>query len=403
MLVAEIFTVLAARFPESFDSGILVVGAIIDGLCGSFMLGMALAYGYSSDCTETQHRVMAFGVFQGCLFLGVAVGPALGGFLIEATGSVLPVFYAALGCHGGFILWVLLVLPESLSPRRQGDARKAKEKKDKDQPKSRRQWLNPRELIRPLKVLCPPGDKRLSRGLILLALTDIMIFFVEIGGTTVILLYAERTFGWRNLESSLYLSTINSVRAVVLFAVLPGVVWWFRSSKAPANPDSPYPDTPPSPDTPSHTDLPPSIPDDVPSGCDPLDLSIIRAAVLIEAAGYLFYALSSSGSFFTLAGIITSIGGMASPTIQSALTKSVPREKTGELLGAMALLQNLARILGPAVFGVVYAVTVGRASVVVFWCLAGGFGLAVGGSWGVSAGEAEGIERREEQEEGVRE
>ncbi|CCX09301.1 Similar to Uncharacterized membrane protein YJL163C; acc. no. P46996 [Pyronema omphalodes CBS 100304] len=344
------------------------------------MLGMALAYSYSSDCTAPTERAMAFAAFQGCLFLGVAVGPAMGGLLIEATGSVLPVFYAALACHAAFIIWVLLILPESLSERRQLAARRLAVTKKKQRSNRQWVWLNPREILRPLKVLCPPGDKKRSRNLILLAMTDIMIFFVEMGGTTVILLYAE--------QSGLYLSTINSVRAVVLFAVMPGVVWYFRrpKSRASLQPDSPYPDyTLPELDTPTHLESP-SL-DTESGGYDSLDLTIIRIAVMIEALGYTLYALSPSSSFFTMAGVITSIGGMASPTIQSTLTKSVQREKTGELLGTMALLQSLARIMGPAVFGGVYAVTVGtNIPGAVFWGLAGGLGVAVGAGWGVRSG-----------------
>jgi len=99
LLGNEITTILAAKFPQYFDVNIMLVGAAIDGLCGSFLLGMALANAYVADCTSPRHRAMAFGVFQGCLSLGVAVGPALGGLLIEWTGDILNVFYAALVSH----------------------------------------------------------------------------------------------------------------------------------------------------------------------------------------------------------------------------------------------------------------------------------------------------------------
>lgn len=96
LLASEITTILAAKFPETFSVNILLLGSAVDGICGSFLLGMALSYSYGADCTSPAKRATAFGYFQGCLFLGIAVGPAMGGWLIEATGDVLSIFYAAL-------------------------------------------------------------------------------------------------------------------------------------------------------------------------------------------------------------------------------------------------------------------------------------------------------------------
>ena len=41
-------------------------------------------------------RATAFGALQGCLFLGVAVGPGVGGVLASWTGRIVDVFYATL-------------------------------------------------------------------------------------------------------------------------------------------------------------------------------------------------------------------------------------------------------------------------------------------------------------------
>jgi predicted MFS family arabinose efflux permease len=96
LLGAEATTVLAVKFPDYFDINILLLGAVIDGLCGSFMLGMALGNSYGADVTSPKHRATVFGALQGCLFLGVALGPVLGGLLVEQTGNILSIFYVAL-------------------------------------------------------------------------------------------------------------------------------------------------------------------------------------------------------------------------------------------------------------------------------------------------------------------
>jgi len=75
---------------------------------------------------------------------------------------------------------------------------------------------------------------------------------------------------------------------------------------------------------------------------------LIRFSIAVETAGYLCYALAQNGSQFTAAGVLTALGGIGSPTLQSSLTKHVPTDKTGKLLGATALLHSLARVVAPA-------------------------------------------------------
>lgn len=81
------------------------------------------------------------------------------------------------------------------------------------------------------------------------------------------------------------------------------------------------------------------------------------------------------------AGMMTALGGVGSPTIQSALTKHIPRDKTGQLLGAGALLRSLARVLFPTIFNLIYADTVGTFPQAVFVCLASVFSLSAGCSY----------------------
>lgn len=96
LLASEITTILAAKYPHIFSVNFLLIGSIIDGVSGSFMVGMAVAHSYAADCTTVAERAVGFGYLQGALYLGIATGPALGGMLIKATGNVLDVFYAAL-------------------------------------------------------------------------------------------------------------------------------------------------------------------------------------------------------------------------------------------------------------------------------------------------------------------
>lgn len=151
----------------------------------------------------------------------------------------------------------------------------------------------------------------------------------------------------------------------MLFVVLPMLVSYFRRA-------------PPLSKPPTESDIH--------HGADRLDILIMRVAVTIESIGYLMFALAPTGTIYTLAGAWISLGGAGSPTVQSALTKHVPNEKTGQLLGALALLHSLCRVVAPTGFNLVYALTVGTQPTMVFVVLASTFSIAFICSWWIRPG-----------------
>lgn len=58
------------------------------------------------------------------------------------------------------------------------------------------------------------------------------------------------------------------------------------------------------------------------------------------------------------------------------MTKLIPKSQTGELLGALAILQAMARIVAPTVTSLTYSWTVDRAPQLVFWGIAITFAAA---------------------------
>ncbi|KAJ5182587.1 hypothetical protein N7492_000203 [Penicillium capsulatum] len=360
---SEIITVIVAKWPERMSVNMLLLGAVMDGLGGSFTGAQALIHSYATDCTPPDKRSVAFGLFHGALFLGIAGGPSGAAFLIKKTGHALIVFYIGLAFHATFCLSVLLIVPESLSKERQRVARerhKAKEDLGSDKWYS---WkvLNPINLITPLSILLPAvgrpsvlfpnrrgASPALRRNIVLLAAMDTAVFGVAMGTVQVIIIYAEYMFKWGNVESSLFLSIINVVRVVNLFIVLPIVAWLCRT---------------------------PSEDDGVIRGSDMLDIVLIRLSIVFDVLGYVGYALSRHPSVMILSGAVASLGGMGSPTLQSSLTKHVPQERIGQTLGATGLLHALARVVGPTVFNLIYSLTVATYPQTVFVSLAAVFGV----------------------------
>lgn len=359
-LVGEVITILAARYPDTFSVNWMLVGFAVEGICGSFILSMAMAHSYATDCTPPAKRNVAFAYFHACFFTGIAIGPMLTGKIIKVTGSVLSVFYIALGCHSFFIIFLMAFIPESLSKSRQHAARE-KHRLEVERLGPTADWINQLRslnLLAPLKILYPTGpgtSPALRRNLVFLAATDTIMFGVAMGAMGVIIIYTNLQFGWGTWESSKYVSIVSACRVICLMILLPLITRLVRGPNGSASQQR--------------------------SGSDLFDLSVIRAAIFFDMLGYLGYTLSRSGGMFIVSGIVASIGGVGSPALGSALTKHVPPERTGQLLGATGLLHALARVLGPTVFNGIYYATVGRFRQTVFVCLSATFGLACLVSW----------------------
>ena len=371
LLINEAIFITVAKNPEMFSVHWLLVGYMFDGLGGSFIAAMALSYAYASDCTPPHTRNVIFGWYSGCLFGGIALGPLFGAYIVKATGSMLSIFYVALGAHFAFLLFLLLIVPESLSKKRQLEARKKQEAQS--QIESIAEFIAPTDwsglkylfqrllkksnLVAPLDILWPTGpgtNPAVRRNLFFLAAVDTTMFGVAMGSMTIIIIYSEYMFGWGSFETNIFVSIINSCRVLVLLVILPLITRLVRGKAGQSKKVK---------------------------GCDQLDLGVIRLAIFFDMLGYIGYILVRKGQLFIACGAVAALGGMGSPTLQSALTKHVPPDRTGQVLGAMGLLHSAARIVAPLIFNIIYAKTVGKFTQLVFVTLAGTFGLAFVFAW----------------------
>jgi len=108
----------------------LLLAPIFEGLSGGYGALQSATSAYISDCTSPGSRAFIFSRFAGVTYLGIAIGPIIGGWLIRYTTSrktlqtvtVTTVFLVAGACS--FLNFVLaaLVLPESLSKEQQQKA-----------------------------------------------------------------------------------------------------------------------------------------------------------------------------------------------------------------------------------------------------------------------------------------
>lgn len=359
LLVSEIITILTAKYSDVLPVQWLLLGFFFDGLAGSFTAGMAVAFAYASDFTPPAKRKVVFGWLHGCLFGGIALGPFLGGYIVKASGEIVTIFYVTLACHFIYFLFLAFLLPESLTKQRQVAAR---EKYNSGVLRVHsRAWvsyiysrLKSSNLLGPLSILYPTGagsSNALRRNLMLLAAVDTAMFGVAMGSMTVVIIYSEYIFHWGNFETNIFMAIVNTFRVSVLLLLLPLISRVFKGKEA-------------------RTSVQQN------SGSDALDLYIIRVAVLFDLVGYIGYSTVKTGPLFILSGTIASVGGMGAPTLSAALTKHVPQDRTGEVLGAMGLLHALARVVAPTIFNLIYSLTVATMPQTVFISLSAVFGAA---------------------------
>ncbi|KAK5660333.1 hypothetical protein OQA88_12874 [Cercophora sp. LCS_1] len=357
-LVGEVITILAAKYPDVVHYNWLIVGAFFDGLTGSFTAGSVLSHAYTSDCTPPSKRSVAIGYLHSCLFTGLAFGPLLAGYLVEWTGSLLTIFYITLVCHLFFIVFMLFAAPESLSRKRQLVARQkhAAEVASLGPIPAWTTYLpfgkHIGDIIRsfrashplaPLKILFPKGahNDKLRRNLLLLAFIDMGLLGAAMSAGTVIVLYTGFMFGWANFEASKFISLVSMVRVFVLMGIFPIINYVFRTLPRRRRRSMGL-------DTAAEKN----------SGADELDIWVLRIALLSDVIGATGYIFVRTAGLFVVCAIITALGGMGSATIQASLTKHVPAESVGGLLGAIGLLHALSRVFGPIIFNGLYAQTV---------------------------------------------
>jgi MFS family permease len=372
LFITEIVTVLVYKYPDSFHYNWLLAGAVVDGASGSFTVGMALTNAYAADCTPPPRRAVAFGYFHACLFSGIAIGPLVAAYFIKAYGDLIIIFYVALTVHTFYIFFITFIVPESLSKKRQLLARERHTAKVERRNLSWNgySWMwavKKINILEPLKILWPTGpgtSGALRANLILLSSVDTIIFGIAMGAMSVLVYYLGYQFGWDTADTSVFISIVNTVRVFGLVACLPLFNYFFRTRRANRQRrESGF-----------------AVPERN-SGSDKIDLYVIRFCIFLEIIGYLGYSLVRTGTLFTAFGIVASFGGIGSPTLQSALTKHVPHDRVGQLLGAIGLLHALARIASPIFFNLLYAATVDTFPQAVFVVLTGCFSVGFVVSW----------------------
>jgi DHA1 family tetracycline resistance protein-like MFS transporter len=88
--------------------------------------------------------------------------------------------------------------------------------------------------------------------------------------------------------------------------------------------------------------------------------AVVATGYSLGACGFLIYALSTSGTLFACALMLTGLWAIAGPPIQSEMSRYVSASEQGELQGAIASVRSIAIVIGPASFSLLFAAVSAR-------------------------------------------
>ena len=78
--------------------------------------------------------------------------------------------------------------------------------------------------------------------------------------------------------------------------------------------------------------------------------NVLLVATLISAVSFVGYAFASEAWMLPVIAVVGALGGLAGPSIQSMVTKTVDETEQGEVQGALTSLQGLTSIAAPLIF-----------------------------------------------------
>ena len=86
----------------------------------------------------------------------------------------------------------------------------------------------------------------------------------------------------------------------------------------------------------------------------------VALGLTFGAAGFAIYGLAPTGPIFWIGVPVMALWGVATPSLQTIMTRLVDPTEQGRLQGALASLVGLASLIGPTVFSQTFATSISR-------------------------------------------
>ncbi|KAG0285677.1 hypothetical protein BGZ96_010114 [Linnemannia gamsii] len=232
--------VLMSVYWDQIGLPLMILTGLVNGLLGGTTLGATMALAYAADCTEPSQRGLAFSWIHAALYFGLAVGPFTGGWISRATGTILTVVFIDIAVTSLALLLTVFFLPESLPSMQPEHLRRlfttssdvdAKNTSNSSaaagaQPtESRAAWYS--HVVQALRFFKPNGR---NTNLVLMAAISFLQMLAYRGTVSVIILYTNRLFDWKEYEDGVMFSLSSISRLVTLLIFLPLLVHFHQKS-----------------------------------------------------------------------------------------------------------------------------------------------------------------------------
>ncbi len=269
---------IASRFVSGAGSAMYMTGAII----------------LLADITTEENRGRLMSIYQGSLLAGVAVGPAVGGFVAEAFGLAAPFFLVA-ALAALTTLWSFGRMPETTQRQREAATPPERGEREARGLKSARQSV--------LSVLAQPG-------FLLVCLLTLSIFLTRTGSRLTLLpLVAENRLGMSPGTLGLVFTMMTVLNLLTL---------------APAG-----------------------------TMIDKLGRkAVIVPSALVTGAALLLFAVSGEVWVFVLAGVLHGLGtGVVGPAPAAYAADLAPADMRGMTMSLYRTFGDAGFVIGPVLLG----------------------------------------------------
>ncbi|KAF9532510.1 major facilitator superfamily domain-containing protein [Crepidotus variabilis] len=331
---------------------LILVGPILEGFVGGLSTFNGVVHAYISDCTQHGSRSKIFSTVQGIIFVGLAIGPWIGGLFFPPKGYSDGFFLGSISLITITILYVAFIMPESRKPA----AREASQHNDeeisfKKSPIEVAQRVTTTflsALLLPISMFAPrriPGSSRRNWNMTLCGLS-LFLYLVSTGVYSAKYLYAQHVYEWTTAQLGYYMSTLWITRAINLLLFLPIILSYLKPKSTSA-----------AGATPTSRDI---------SAEMNFDRQLARISVAVDglADGLVAVTGSKSEPLFYTFSCLSSFTSGGNPSLHSlgavCLHACGRGSEVGALFGAMGVLSAIAHIVSPYVYALTYGATVAR-------------------------------------------
>ncbi|CAO3632114.1 unnamed protein product [Cunninghamella blakesleeana] len=365
---------------------LIAIPIMRNSLVGNATLG-EFYQAYIADISNANNRTTAFSHMMAVKLLGFAIGPAFGGMVVKKTGSLLSVFYINLVSYFLFLIYIIMVLPESLDQSQMEKARQHYIQQPKKSIFKRLNVLSNITLLFDEKSTKSSNYKMNSYALPIISILKCILICTYLAP---FLLYGMLKFDWTVYEGGIVRSISSVIKFIIVMFIFPILIQkhqLYYSKKLqqekqlhkeeenklnhPYHSDEGLVEDEDDVDTlgsganssdmkvVDHYDMNNSNDDDQKIYQDMLfNIWMVRIGLIIAAVSHVLLALATTSFSYAVFDCLLGLDILAQPTIKSLYTSLIDPSQMGTLLGVQSVLHSITILFGYTGAHLLYSISV---------------------------------------------